>query len=205
MISTENIIIIFIILSTFCLSNIMLLHVISVGSDSSLSAYDHTYSIFCFCHDMTSEHEILPPFYLNSGSFFIPLFIFHSPSLPHFFLPDIILSLFFSVPFSHLFSLIYSNAATTLFYFSTLSSSLPPSISTVSDDSSLTLDSCYPLFSLLHFLYGFNFFCDHLTFYCIVSTFYQSNQKALRALLEAAKVSEERVDQAIIENKGTAQ
>ena len=185
----------------------MLLHVISVGSDSSLSAYDRIYSIFRFCHvpDMTSEHEILPPFYLNSGSFFLSFLSFYSPSLPLFFLPDIILSLFFFVPFSHLFSLIYSNAATTLFYFSTLSSSLPPSISTVSDDSSLTLDSCYPLFSLLPFLYGFNFFCDHLTFFCIVSTFYQSNQKALRALLEAAKVSEERVDQAIIENKGTAQ
>ena len=91
--------------------------------------------------------------------------------LPHylfsFYWPDIILSLFFSVPFSYLFSLINSNADTTLFYFSIFSSSLPPSISTVSDDSSLILDSCYslfPLFSLLPFMYGFKFFCICLTF-----------------------------------------
>ena len=176
MISTENIIIIFIILSTFCISNIMLLHVISVGSDSSLSTYDHTYSIFRFSHvpDMTwhqnMKYSLL--FILTLGLSFCPF----CPSILHhylfsFYWPDIIISLFFSVPFSYLFSSINSYSATTLFYFSTLSSFLPPTISTVSDNSTLTLDSCYspfPLFSLLPFLYGFNFFCICLTFPVII-------------------------------------
>ena len=182
------------------LAQILLFQLTTIPTRSSVSVTSLTWH-------QNMKYSLL--FILTLGLSFCPF----CPSIRHhylfsFYWPDIILSLFFSVPFSHLFSLIYSNAATTLFYFSTLSSFLPPTISTVSDNSTLTLDSCYspfPLFSLLPFLYGFNFFCDHLTFYCIASTFYQSNQKALRALLEAAKVSEERVDQAIIENKGTAQ
>ena len=148
------------------LAQILLFQLTTISTRSSVSVTSLTWH-------QNMKYSLL--FILTLG---LSLSIFYPSILPHylfsFYWPDIILSLFFSVPFSYLFSLVNSNAATTLFYFSTFSSSLPPSISTVSDDSSLTLDSSYslfplfPLFSLLPFLYGFNFFFICLTFSVII-------------------------------------